>query len=108
MASGAWLALYGAVPRLRVLFASSECVPFAKTGGLGDVTGALPVELSRRGHVVPGSLRTSVQELRRAEDLMVEVQVQVEASSTLEDASRLLSERDHLLPSVPRQRNPNR
>lgn len=30
--------------------ATSEAVPFAKTGGLADVTGALPVEVSRLGH----------------------------------------------------------
>lgn len=28
--------------RLKVLFAASECYPFAKSGGLGDVIGALP------------------------------------------------------------------
>ena len=27
---------------MRVLFATSECVPFVKTGGLADVAGALP------------------------------------------------------------------
>jgi starch synthase len=40
------------VPRLEVLFVVSECVPLVKTGGLGDVAGALPVELKRRGHDV--------------------------------------------------------
>jgi len=30
--------------------ATSEAVPFAKTGGLADVTGALPGELARQGH----------------------------------------------------------
>ncbi len=34
---------------LRVLFVSSEAAPFAKTGGLGDVVGALPKALRRRG-----------------------------------------------------------
>ena len=34
---------------LRVLFASSEVAPFRKTGGLGDVAGALPKALKRRG-----------------------------------------------------------
>ncbi len=33
-----------------ILMATSEAVPFAKTGGLADVCGALPLELSRLGH----------------------------------------------------------
>jgi starch synthase len=37
---------------LNVLFASSEVAPFAKTGGLADVCGALPIELARLGHQV--------------------------------------------------------
>src|SRR5947209_4181331 len=36
-------------PPLKVLFVSSECAPFSKTGGLGDVVGALPKALARRG-----------------------------------------------------------
>ena len=36
-------------PPLKVLFVVSECAPFAKTGGLGDVAGALPRALSRSG-----------------------------------------------------------
>ena len=37
---------------LRVLLVSPEAVPFAKTGGLADVAGALPRELARLGHEV--------------------------------------------------------
>ena len=37
---------------MRVLFVSSEVAPFSKTGGLGDVSGALPQALAARGHEV--------------------------------------------------------
>ncbi|HJR05683.1 MAG TPA: glycogen/starch synthase [Pyrinomonadaceae bacterium] len=36
---------------MRVAILSSEAVPFAKTGGLGDVAGALPKALTRTGDV---------------------------------------------------------
>lgn len=35
---------------LKILFASSEVVPFAKTGGLADVSGSLPKALAVTGH----------------------------------------------------------
>jgi len=34
---------------LKVLFVAAEAVPFAKTGGLGDVIGSLPKELKQQG-----------------------------------------------------------
>ncbi|MBP5459544.1 MAG: glycogen/starch synthase, partial [Clostridia bacterium] len=34
---------------MKVLFAGSECYPFAKTGGLGDVMSALPKALAKEG-----------------------------------------------------------
>jgi len=37
------------LPPLKVLHVASEVAPFAKTGGLGDVCGALPKALRRRG-----------------------------------------------------------
>ncbi len=37
---------------MKILFVSSEVAPFAKTGGLADVCGALPRELAKIGHDV--------------------------------------------------------
>lgn len=37
---------------LKILFVSSEVDPFAKTGGLADVAGALPKTLAALGHEV--------------------------------------------------------
>lgn len=38
--------------RLNILFVTAEVAPFAKTGGLGDVSAALPRHLHERGHDV--------------------------------------------------------
>ena len=37
---------------MKILFTSSECVPFVKTGGLADVVGALAPVLAQKGHDV--------------------------------------------------------
>ncbi len=37
---------------MKIAFIASECVPYAKTGGLADVVGALPQALHRLGHQV--------------------------------------------------------
>ena len=48
---------------MNILLATSEAVPFAKTGGLADVCGALPIELARLGHqvavILPAYRRTA-------------------------------------------------
>ncbi|MGL4383200.1 MAG: glycogen/starch synthase, partial [Bacilli bacterium] len=37
---------------MEILFVASEAMPFIKTGGLGDVMGALPKAIVREGHEV--------------------------------------------------------
>ena len=57
--------------KLKILMISSEVVPYAKTGGLADVVGALPQVLQRLGHevivVMPkyGSIDVQKHGLRR-------------------------------------------
>lgn len=44
--------------RMPIIFVSAEVAPWSKTGGLGDVCGALPAALAARGHSV-GPLTTT-------------------------------------------------
>ena len=37
---------------MKILMASSEAVPYAKTGGLADMVSALSLALARQGHEV--------------------------------------------------------
>ena len=48
---------------MKLLFAATECAPFFKSGGLGDVLGALPKELAKKGHEVRVVLPFFVQQM---------------------------------------------
>lgn len=67
---------------MKILIAAAEAVPFAKVGGLADVTGALPKALKRMGHdvrvVVPKYLR--IQDSRFAIEPMLELPVPMDSS----------------------------
>ena len=60
---------------MKIAFATSECVPYVKTGGLADVGGALPKALAQAGCEVKvflplyGSISTLDHELILAEEL---------------------------------------
>ncbi len=67
---------------LSILFVTSEVVPFAKTGGLADVSAALPLALTELGHdvriVVPkygtvSERRNRIHEIKRLKDIPIEV-----------------------------------
>ena len=53
---------------MKILFAASEAVPYAASGGLADVTGSLPKEFCKMGHdcrVVIPLYKSIPDELRR-------------------------------------------
>jgi starch synthase len=55
---------------VKILFATTEAVPFCKTGGLGDVCGSLPQELAKLGHqpvIVMPAFRQALSSGRRIE-----------------------------------------
>ncbi len=67
---------------LSILFVTSEVVPFVKTGGLADVSSALPLALTEIGHdvriVVPkygtvSERRNRIHEIKRLKDIPIMV-----------------------------------
>ena len=71
-----------AAKKLKILFVTSEVVPFVKTGGLADVSSALPQMLSELGHevriVIPkyGAVddrKFKIHEIVRLKDLQVKI-----------------------------------
>ena len=78
---------------LRILFATPECAPLAKTGGLGDVCSALPAALRAIGLdarvLLPGypGVAGSAKELARLS--VLETEVRLLESSALAIRERL-------------------
>lgn len=63
---------------MQVLFATSEVVPFAKTGGLADVSAALPRALAERGEdvrIITPLYRSVYENTESLEDTGVRIQV---------------------------------
>lgn len=65
---------------MKILFATTEAVPFCKTGGLGDVCGSLPIELANLGHepvIVMPAFRQALNAGRPLEPTGVRFDVQI-------------------------------
>ena len=65
---------------LKTLIATSEMVPFAKTGGLADVCGALPVELTRLGvtcSIIMPAYRAAIESGQPNKQLNIEFEVPI-------------------------------
>ena len=77
---------------MNILMVASEAVPFAKTGGLADVCGALPAELAALGHEVSLVLPAYPSALRAGlpiDDMGLELTVPIGATPTSKSIAAL-------------------
>ncbi len=79
---------------MKIFLASSEAVPFAKTGGLADATGALPRALARMGHevylILPKYRQVDEKRFRLSK---TGIELQIPISHRTENGELYLSER---------------
>lgn len=65
---------------VKILYATTEAVPFCKTGGLGDVCGSLPLELAKLGHepvIVLPAFRQALQSGRPIEPTGIRFEIPI-------------------------------
>eukprot|EP00274_Cyanoptyche_gloeocystis_P000002 CAMPEP_0196654134 /NCGR_PEP_ID=MMETSP1086-20130531/3812_1 /TAXON_ID=77921 /ORGANISM="Cyanoptyche gloeocystis , Strain SAG4.97" /LENGTH=596 /DNA_ID=CAMNT_0041985713 /DNA_START=189 /DNA_END=1979 /DNA_ORIENTATION=+ len=62
--------------KMNIVFVASECTPWSKTGGLGDVVRDLPIELAKRGHRVM-SIQPRYDQYRDGWDTSVVINVPI-------------------------------
>jgi glycogen synthase len=79
---------------MKILMAASEATPFAKTGGLADVLGALPVSLQARGEDMAVALplyRSAAPHLKDAERVFDGLNVTMGGTTWTVSLRRLLN-----------------
>ena len=67
----------------KVLMATTEAVPFAKTGGLADVCGALPLELQKLGHEAIVFMPAFLQVFEKAEIQPTGIELEIPIGNSL-------------------------
>ncbi|MCK5453375.1 MAG: glycogen/starch synthase, partial [Calditrichia bacterium] len=83
---------------LKICYVSSEVVPFAKTGGLADVAGALPVALKDKEHDVR-VMMANYKSINERKFVLREVIRLKEVSVTLDGVTKIVDGKTAFLPT---------
>ncbi len=75
---------------MKIVFITTEAVPFAKTGGLADVCGSLPIELANLGHEV-SVLMPAFHQIRDAGQAIVDTNIALRVAMNGQDISARLA-----------------